>query len=121
MSVDDVVEHVKGAIDDPRISISLLPFRSEPSPISAIDSEGYKLINTTIREVFDNLITAPNLVLTATDGRYYYEICDNVYRFAPIRINVDNVNAIHGINEAISVEHFEDAIRFYIRLLENVG
>lgn len=118
-TIDDVVEHVNNTIEDDRISIEINRFHSNPSKVSSTSSRGYAIINQSIKEVFPDAITVPNLVIAATDGRYYGAICDDVYRFLPIRLNQDNVNAMHGINECIPVEEFEDAIRFYIRLLEN--
>jgi len=118
-NIDDVINHVRHTIDDSRIDISLNPFHSNPSKVSGIGTPGYAIINKSIKEVFPDVITAPNLVIAATDGRYYGEICENIYRFLPIRMNPDNVKAMHGINENIPIDEFEDAIRFYVRLLEN--
>ena len=96
-----------------------MDFHSEPSKVSSTDSEGYAIINQSIKEVFRDVVTVPNLMIGATDGRYYGEICDNVYRFLPIRLNQENINAIHGIDERIPVEEYKDMIRFYIQLIKN--
>ena len=118
-SVDAVIEHVTMVVDDERIHVKLKPFYSNPSKISGLDTQGYAVVNKTIKEIFPEVITVPNLVIAATDGRYYGEICENIYRFLPIRLNPDNVKAMHGINENIPGEEFKDVIRFYIRLIEN--
>lgn len=118
-SSEAVIDHVKSTLDDERIKVKLTPFHSNPSRVSSTNSKGYAIINQSIKEIFPDVITAPNLVIGATDGRYYGEICDDVYRFLPIRLNPDNIKAMHGINENIPVDEFDDVIRFYIRLIEN--
>ena len=118
-SIQSVIDRVKDIIDDERIQISQGAFNSEAPGISGTASFGYQQINKTILEVFPGVVTTPNLVVGATDSRYYYELSDQVYRFTPIKINEGNINSFHGIDERIPVEDFENAIRFYVRLIEN--
>jgi carboxypeptidase PM20D1 len=120
-SIEDVILHVKKVIDDPRIQIQLHDFHSEPSKVSSTTSTGYAIINQSIKEIYPDAITVPNLVIGATDGRYYGDICDNVYRFLPILLTQDNINTMHGVNERIPTEEFKDAIRFYVQLVKNCG
>jgi carboxypeptidase PM20D1 len=118
-STEDVMDYLSTTINDQRIKLELLDFQSEPSKVSDTENAAYKSIEKTIKQVFPNVITAPNLVIAATDGRYYGEICNNVYRFLPIKLDQNNLNAMHGINERIPVEEFHDAIRFYIQVIRN--
>ena len=118
-SIQQVIDRVKDIIDDERIQISQSGFNSEAPGISSTDSFGYEQLNRTILEIFPGVITTPNLVVGATDSRYYYELSDQVYRFTPIKINEKNISSLHGINERIPVVDFENAIRFYVRLIEN--
>jgi carboxypeptidase PM20D1 len=120
-SIEGVINHVKSVINDARIQITLHDFSSEPSKVSSTTSEGYAIINQSIKEIFPEAITVPNLVIAATDGRYYGEICENVYRFIPIKLTQDNINTMHGVNEHIPVEEFKDAVRFYVQLVKNCG
>jgi carboxypeptidase PM20D1 len=118
-SITEVVEYVKNTIDDQRIVIELGEFYSEPTKVSGTQSKGYAILNQSIKEVFPEVITVPNLVIAATDGRHYGAICDDIYRFLPIRLNQDNIQSMHGIDERLPVEGFKDAIRFYIQLIRN--
>jgi len=120
-SFEDVFQHVKETIADDRVQLTLGDFRSEPSPVSDPESTAYLTIEQSVKEIYPDVITVPNLVLGATDGRYYYEICDNVYRFIPLKITQKNISSIHGINERIPVSEFEDVIRFYNQLLTNAN
>lgn len=119
LSIDLLIAHVSAAIDDDRIRISLKDFNSEASRVSSTTSASYSLISKSIKEIFPTVITVPNLVIGATDGRHYEEISENVYRFLPIKLNPDNIKAMHGIDEQIALYEFEDAVRFYVQLIKN--
>ena len=91
------------------------------SPVSPIDGEGYAVVNQSIKEVFPDLLTAPSLVIAATDARYYHKISQNVYRFIPYFLNPENLACFHGIDERVSVAEFENGIRFYRQVVLNGG
>lgn len=110
----DVIDHIKKVINDNRIKIKTVGFTNESTPASRSQTEGYKKISTAAKSVKKDLITAPYLVIAATDSRYMYEICDQVYRFIPI---IDPVG-YHGDNERITIKNYELCISFYYRLLQ---
>lgn len=119
LTLGQLIQRVSAIIEDDRIQITLKDFHSEASKVSDTNSKGYAIINQSIKEIYPDVITVPNLVIGATDGRYYGKLCDDVYRFLPIRMNPDNIKAMHGINENIPVDEFEDAVRFYVQLIRN--
>lgn len=119
-TLEVIQEHLKKWINDERISLQVIQYQA-PSPVSGDDTWGYGRLDKTIREVFPNTVVSPNLVIGATDARYFHEISDKVYRFAPYHLTPETVSMFHGINERISVEDFDNAIRFYVRLMENMG
>lgn len=118
-TVDDVMNHVMAVMDDNRIKARFNGFNSNPSKVSSIRSEGYGIISTTIKEVFPNTLTAPNLVIAATDSRHFEEVSDHVYRFVPYHINSDNISSFHGIDEHVLLDDYNNAIRFYKQLIIN--
>ena len=118
-TAEDVMAHVKEIIADERVRASFYGFNTEPSPVSPTDTDGHEIINRTIRENFPEALTAPNLVIAATDSRHFTGVSPNVYRFVPYHINEDNIQTFHGINERIPVEDYKDAIRFYRQLIIN--
>ena len=96
-----------------------IKFSSEPSPISATNSFGYRVIEKTAHEIFPDIYVAPTLVLPATDSRHFVEVSKNIYRFLPLRMKQIDTKRIHGIDERIGVEDYKNAIRFYHQLLKN--
>lgn len=120
-SIAEVKERVIHTIDDDRIEVKEGSFNSEAPKSSGVDSFGYETIHTTIKQVFPQVVVTPNLVIGATDSRYYYPLSDHVYRFTPFYLNNENIATFHGVNERISVKDFENAVRFYVQLIENTS
>jgi len=118
-SIDGVVERVRKTIDDPAVKISPLPIRVEASPVSDTESEGFKILHRTIREVMPETVVAPSLLVAATDSRHYAKLTDAVFRFLPITIRPEDARRYHGIDERISLRDYERCVRFYMQLIRN--
>ena len=118
-TIESVKQHIVSTIDDERIKVGLKGAGFNPSPISPVEHDSYKMISQSINEIYPDVVVAPNLVVGATDARYYVDISPNVYRFAPFHLNPNNINCFHGVDERASVEEFENAIRFYRQIIVN--
>lgn len=118
-TTNDVITHVKEVIDDDRITIEKGGFFSEPSKHSSPEAAQFKIINTTILQLFPEVIVTPYLVVGGTDARHYNEISDHIYRFSPIHLNKSNQKSFHGLNERVAISDFHDAIAFYVQLIKN--
>ncbi len=118
-TIETTVDYVKDIIDDSRISINIKGSGFDPSPISSVSNAEYALLSKTIRSMYPDIITCPNLVIGATDARYFSAICPNIYRFTPWKLSPNNINCFHGVDERIGINEFEDAIRFYRQLIIN--
>jgi carboxypeptidase PM20D1 len=119
-SIEDVMEHVKTAIGDSRVKISIPGDNAiEASKISDVNSEGFKILESTIRQVFPDAIVAPYLVPAATDARHYSEISGNILRFLPTRMNSEDLKRIHGTNERVDVENYKEVVQFYVQMIRN--
>jgi len=118
-TTDAVIERVRQVIDDERVKITPLPFSIEPSPISSVDADGFKLVRRTISQVAPQTIVAPFLTIAATDTRHYAKLTKHIYRFVPIALRPEDAERIHGVDERISIEDYERCIRFYTQLIRN--
>ncbi|MFE6647607.1 M20/M25/M40 family metallo-hydrolase [Nocardioides sp. NPDC057772] len=117
-TVAEVVERLRAAIGDRQVEIEVVR-AGEPSPVSPRD-EAFAKITDAITEVFPEAVPAPYTVMAATDSRFFYEICDRVYRFAPFRMTAAQRATIHAADENIRVDDYLDGIRFYRRLIESL-
>jgi len=118
-NVAGVTAEIIKAIDDPRVEVKPVGRPREPSIVSRTDSDGWRLLTGTIKELFPAAAMAPYLVLGGTDARQYEGICDSIYRFAPMRLGVADEERAHGTNERIGVENYHEMIKFYATLVRN--
>ena len=116
-TIETVEEHIKNTISD-KIKVERSGFLTNPSPVSSIESEGYKALQQTIRNVFPSSIVIPGLVGGGTDARYFYDISDDVYRFYPIRLGPESMTRFHGIDEKISKDNYKEIVLFSYHLIK---
>jgi carboxypeptidase PM20D1 len=120
-SVQQVVDHVRRAADDPRVEIRPLPGAREPSVTSPTDAPSFLLLQRTIGEIFPSVVVAPYLTIGGTDARHYAQLTPNTYRFTPIIADPGDLTRLHGINERIAIENYEQVVQFFIQLIRNSG
>lgn len=117
-SIEDVVEHVRTVIDDDRIKIEVDETAASPaSPVSGVDTDGYRDIEASIRAAFGPVATVPGLTIAATDARHYAKAADAAYRINPFMITGVDLVLFHGINERLSIENLERGINFFGALI----
>ncbi|MGB8492004.1 MAG: M20 family peptidase [Bacteroidales bacterium] len=116
---DNVIAHLKKTIGDDRVKIIKLEGFREPAVVSPVDVPGFRIINKTIRQVYPEAIVAPTMMLAASDSRKYNEISKNIYNFAPIIVNQEDLARTHGLNERNKIEDFKRGIGFYYLLIIN--
>ncbi|MDC6403990.1 MULTISPECIES: M20 family peptidase [Maribacter] len=117
-TIASVQEHIENTISD-KIKVEPVGFLTNPSEVSSIDSDAYKILEQTIRTQFSNSVVVPGLVGGGTDARYFYEVADDVYRFYPIRLGPDSMSRFHGIDEKISKDNYKEIISFSYQLIKN--
>jgi carboxypeptidase PM20D1 len=116
----NVLAHVEKVVNDKRVKI--IPFRdeiSEPVPASPSDSPAFKKIFKTIGEVYPEAVAAPTMMLGSSDSKHFTVLTKNIYRFAPLIINSEDMSRMHGLNERVKIEDFKRGIGFYYRLIKN--
>jgi carboxypeptidase PM20D1 len=118
-TIASATRQVRKTIADPRLTITPLPLRMEPSAVSDTDAATFKLLQRTIRQIAPDAIVAPGLLVAATDSRHYAGLSKNIYRFLPLVIGPADAERYHGIDERISIEDYERLIRFYAQIIRN--
>jgi len=115
----DVFRHLDDVISDSRVKISVFEESNEPLPVSPSDVPGFKIILSTIRQVYPEAIVAPTLATGATDTRPYTDISKNIYRFMPVITTSDDLKRNHGLDERTRISDFIHGISFYYCLVKN--
>jgi len=115
-SVAEAVEHVRRAIRDPLVAISVL-HPNEPSPVSPTSGPAWELVKSTIEATFPSTIVTPYVMMAASDSRHYARISDHVYRFSPFEMSTEERGTLHAMNERMHVATFLRGVEFYTRLV----
>jgi carboxypeptidase PM20D1 len=118
-TVASVTDHVKTVIDDPRITIRPLKQSWNPSMVSDDAGECFQTLHKTINQIFPDVMVAPFLVTGATDSRHYVGISKNIFKFVPFMASREDLKRVHGTDERISIEDYEQCIRFYVQFIRN--
>ena len=118
-SIETVRDHIRNVVGD-AIRIEPIGFMVDPSPVSSVESEGFRALQQTIRGTFPGTIVIPGLVGGGTDARYFYDISEDVYRFYPLRLHSGNLERFHGIDEKISKENYKEMVGFTYHLIRNL-
>ncbi|MEP1448436.1 MAG: M20 family peptidase [Paraglaciecola sp.] len=119
-TIAGVQTHLERVIDDPRVTLSA-ELANEASAVSPTDNIGFKLIESSIRRLDDNVLVTPYLVLGATDSRHFQDLSTNIYRFMMVSLNPETLKQFHGLNEQIAVKDYLNAIQFYYAMLEQTA
>ena len=118
-TIASVQEHIEQVVSH-KVRVEPVGFLTNPSPVSSVDSEGFSVLQQTIRSLFPGTIVVPGLVGGGTDARYFYEVSDDVYRFYPLRMGAKSMERFHGIDEKISKSNYAEIIGFTYQFIRNL-
>lgn len=118
-TADQVKEYIQKVVGN-EVKVENYGYGFDPTPISKTKgSDVYATLSRSIEEVFSGFVAAPFPFIAATDAKHYYPICDNVYRFTPFEVTIDDQKRIHGLNERCEIESLRRATQFFRRFMEN--
>lgn len=116
-NVESVVEHIKKAVNDPKVEVSLIK-GNNPSVISQTDCEAYERVRSTVAETWQEAIVSPYLMVAGSDSRHWGEISDKVYRFSAMALSREERDTIHGNNERIPFATISRTVEFFYRIMK---
>lgn len=123
-SIAGVLAHVRTTVDDETVEIEpYSAFGSEPTAPAPWEDVAFLAIERALRRVSPepDLIVAPYVTNGATDARHYAALTHKLYRFAPFKLQPDELAALHGTDERIAIGEHARGVRFYLALLRDFG
>jgi len=93
----------------------------EPSAIASADTEEFRILGATAREIWPDIPVVPGIFPAATDSRHYGRIADNIYRFEPVHLGKNGIGVLHSAGESITVKDYLDAIKFYTMYIKSMS
>jgi Gly-Xaa carboxypeptidase len=91
-----------------------------PSPASPYDTDAYKTLTGTIKQVFgEDIVVAPSLMTGNTDTKYFWDLSRNIYRFTPSR--VEGRENAHTVDERLGMKEHIEGVKFYTQMMLNAN
>jgi carboxypeptidase PM20D1 len=119
-TAEDVLAHLKKVIDDPEIEIEGEAWGPVSRPGSS-NGPAFQMAASAVKSVLPEAVVMPGLVPGATDTVHYMQITDEVLRFLPLRVGIEQVGGAHGRNERIAVAPLEESRRVAVELMRRAG
>jgi carboxypeptidase PM20D1 len=120
-SIEEALKHLGTSINDSRVTITPRPRGKEASPFTKVESEAFAMLQTTIHEIFPEVVVAPFVLVGGTDTGHYIGLTENILRFIPARLSQRDTQRLHGIDERISQENFVEIVRFFHQFIKNAS
>ena len=87
------------------------------TPSADLNGDAFRTLCGVAAETFPGCPASPYVMTGATDARFYQEICDHVFRFAPVIYGPEQMKGMHGLNENIEISCLPGAVDFYRNLI----
>lgn len=119
-----IIEHVRKAIDDDRITIRDISASTPATNVANPDSDAYRALEKTIRQLWGNdLIVAPFFVIGGSDSKHFQarDFAPDVFTITGIQLeSMTEFAGFHGVNERILVNEYGKTIGFFYQLMANL-
>lgn len=118
-TVEEVLDHLRRTVRDPRVKLAPLERPADPPPPSATETPAYRAIEKAIRQVEPSALVAPSLLIGTSDARYYEPFCRQVFGFRAVRLRNEDLTRFHGTNERVSLDDLTRSVRFFAQVIRN--
>jgi acetylornithine deacetylase/succinyl-diaminopimelate desuccinylase-like protein len=115
---DDLREELVRVIDDPAVEIEFV--KSSVGTESSPDSELFTAIRDAVLNERPEAIVVPYLTSGGTDCKHFRPRGITCYGHIPFELDDKELERIHGIDERVSVENLQRALRVLMRVVMNV-
>ncbi len=88
-------------------------YKDTPCPVVDFNNEPFRLVEEVTSEIYPGIGVCPYVMTGGTDAKFYRDLSDNCLRFAPLYINEQQYNSIHGLNENIYQGTLPKGVDFY--------
>lgn len=93
-------------------------YQDDPCPIVDFNSSAFRLIEEVAAEIYPGVGICPYTMTGGTDAKYYSDVCENCIRFAPLYIDPQQYESIHGLNENIFQGALPKGVDFYKQIIQ---
>jgi carboxypeptidase PM20D1 len=92
----------------------------EPSPLSRTDGPLFDALVGAIRGFAPDAVVVPCLSPTDSDSKFFSDLAEAQYHFAPLRLSPADLGGIHGPNERIAIGAYHRLIQGYRAIIRAI-
>jgi carboxypeptidase PM20D1 len=92
-----------------------------PIPEARMPAGLWEELASAVQDAVPDAVTAPFLVVGATDSRRFTGITDGIVRFMPALLTEEHIGLLHNVDERISLENYGRMISYYTRIMRWAG
>ena len=93
-------------------------YKDYSCPAVDYNAKAFHLVEEVAAEVYPGIGICPYVMTGGTDAKFYRDLSDNCLRFAPLYINRQQYESIHGLNENIYQGALPLGVDFYKKMIE---
>lgn len=112
-----VIDKMNEVVADARVKIVPLITPFEATPVTPIESKGFRKVELTIKQSYPGVLSSSFLMIGATDSRHFSAVSTDILKFSPM---IDPVG-FHGIYERVSLDSYALSIWFFENLMRNAN
>ena len=90
------------------------------SGITDFKGEAFRFMEKAVNAIFPDYKPVPYVMNAATDSRYFNRVCKDCVRFVPFKIDNQQLNSVHAIDENVDIATLAPAVDFYRYVLKEV-
>lgn len=111
-SIQDVIEQMQKAVNDPQIKFTVQPDAGPSAPSSSITSELYQTLERIAPQQFPGAVVVPYLSPWATDSAYLRVHNVQSYGLVPFPLTDADMMRMHGDDERLPIASFRTGVDF---------
>lgn len=117
-SSEEFIRQLKAVIGDPKIDVEIIEW-SEPSE-SPVNTEMFKAIGATLKEMEPASVSVPFLFTAGTDSGTFRRKGIASYGIAPYIMTPNDATLAHGVDERLSIANLGRGVKFYTEVIKRV-
>lgn len=117
-NMEQSVAAIKAVADKYDLETEVL-YGNDCSPYVDINAPRFQYVVDCVRKIYPEAGVAPYVMIGGTDARHFSPICDCVVRCAPLIMDQQQLDSMHGLDENIYVDALARGVDFYTLLVRN--
>jgi carboxypeptidase PM20D1 len=118
-SREQVLAEIRRVIAEPAVAITVIEAEVD-TPITPFDGPLWDSIEAVLATAIPEALVAPVVSPGTTDARHFARVGIPTYRLLPFTTDAGERQRVHGIDERISLDNIEQAIRVYAHLIRTL-